>query len=238
MKVTLFIPCFIDQYFPDAGMACVKILEKLGHEVVFPQGQTCCGQPPFNTGFWPEARKSALRALEIFENAEVVVGPSGSCVAMMKDGYIDLFKGTELEPRVRALAEKTFELTQFLVGKLGITDLGATFPHKVTFHDGCHGLRMLKIKQEPRALLEKVKGLELVEMGEAESCCGFGGTFSVKFPKISSAMVEKKTESIVATGAEYVTSLDASCLMNIGGYASRNRLPFKAIHIAEILASF
>lgn len=237
MKVTLFIPCFIDQYFPDAGMACVKILEKLGHEVVFPQKQTCCGQPPFNTGFWKEAEKSARHALDVFEDAEVVVGPSGSCIAMMKDGYIDLFKGKKEASRARALADKTYELTQFLVNKLGVTDLGATFRHKVTFHDGCHGLRMLKIKKEPRALLGKVRGLELVEMGEAESCCGFGGTFSVKFPKISSAMVEKKTESILASGAEYVTSLDASCLMNIAGYASREHLPFKSIHIAEILAS-
>lgn len=237
MKVSLFIPCFIDQYFPDAGMACVKILERLGHEVVFPEGQTCCGQPPFNTGFWNEARESALHALDVFESAEVVVGPSGSCIAMMKDGYRDLFNGTKHEARAKALAEKTFEFTQFLVNKLGVTDLGASFPHKVTFHDGCHGLRMLGAKKEPRILLEHVRGLELVEMGEAESCCGFGGTFSVKFPKISTAIVEKKTNSILETGAEYVTSLDASCLMNIGGYASRNRLPFKSIHIAEILAS-
>lgn len=237
MKVSLFIPCFVDQYFPDAGMACVKILERLGHEVIFPERQTCCGQPPHNTGFWKEARKSALRAIEIFEDAEVVVGPSGSCIAMMKDGYQDLFKGTEHEARAKALATKTFEFTQFLVNKLGVTDLGASFPHKVTFHDGCHGLRMLKAKSEPRVLLEKVKGLELVEMGEAESCCGFGGTFSVKFPKISTAMVEKKAASILETKAEYVTSLDASCLMNIGGYAARERLPFKTIHIAEILAA-
>lgn len=238
MKVSLFIPCFVDQYFPDAGMACVKILKKLGHEVLFPERQTCCGQPPFNTGFWKEAREAAKRALDVFESAEIVVGPSGSCIAMMKDGYGDLFKGTADEARARALAAKTFEFTQFLVNVLGVTDLGASFPHKVTFHDGCHGLRMLGAKREPRALLEKVRGLELVEMGEAESCCGFGGTFSVKFPKISTAMVEKKAASIVETGAEYVTSLDASCLMNIGGYASRNRLPFKTIHVAEILANF
>ena len=238
MRVTLFIPCFIDSLYPRVAMSIVQILERLGHEVDYPEGQTCCGQPPFNSGYWDEAREVAARQLALFKDAEVVVSASGSCGAMFKKFYVELFHGRPEEAAAKALAEKTYEFSEFLVNKLGVRDVGARFEGKVTFHDGCHGLRELGTKQAPRELLRAVKGLELVEMGEAESCCGFGGMFAVKYPQISTAMAEVKCNSILETQADYVVSNDSSCLMQIQGWFDRNSgRTIKSLHIAEVLAS-
>jgi len=231
MRVGLFIPCFVDQLFPNAGKAMVTVLRRLKIDVDFPAAQTCCGQPAFNTGYWDEARVLAQRYLEIFRGYDAVVCPSGSCTAMVRNFYPELLGGAN------QTTANTFEFAEFLVRKLGVTDVGAKFPAKVTYHDGCHGLRELRLKDEPRALLRKVAGLELVEMDQAETCCGFGGTFSVKFPMVSYAMDEVKVQSIQRTGADYVVSADSSCLMQIAGYLTRNKLPVKTISLAEILAS-
>ena len=236
MRVSLFIPCFVDLMYPQVGISMVKILERLGHTVECPESPACCGQPAFNTGYWDESRSVAVKVLEAFKDAEVVVIASGSCGAMMKVFYPELFAGTPDEALARQMVPKCYEFSGFLVNKLGVTDLGAHFPHKVTFHDGCHGLRELNNKRPPRELLAKVRGLELVEMAEAETCCGFGGTFSAKFPAISSAMGEGKCESALETTAEYVVSCDSSCLMQIQGLADKQKHPIKSIHLAEILA--
>lgn len=228
MKVALFIPCFVDQLFPEVGKAMVTVLRRLGHEVTFPAEQTCCGQPAFNTGHWDEARTLARRYVEIFRGYEAVVCPSGSCTAMVRNYYPELLG--------ESARTNTFEFAEFLVKKLGVTDVAARFPGKVTYHDGCHALRELRLKDEPRQLLRGVHGLELIEMIEAETCCGFGGTFAVKSPAISVAMDEVKCQSIVATGASYVVSADASCLMQIGGWLRRRNLPVKTLHLAEVLA--
>jgi L-lactate dehydrogenase complex protein LldE len=227
MRVALFIPCFVDQLFPNVGIAMVKVLRRLNVELDYPAAQTCCGQPAFNTGYWDEARELAKRYCEVFADAEAIVCPSGSCTAMVRNFYPEL----GVEPPA------TYEFAEFLVKKLGVTDVGATFPAKVTYHDACHALRELRLKDEPRQLLRNVRGLELVEMPEAETCCGFGGTFSVKFPMISYAMDEVKYASIQQTGAEYVVSADSSCLMQIDGYLRRQKLPVKTISLAEVLAS-
>jgi L-lactate dehydrogenase complex protein LldE len=238
MRVTLFIPCFIDSIYPKVGQAMVEVLERLGHTVEYPEGQTCCGQPPFNSGYWDEARVVAARQLEFFKDAEVVVSASGSCGAMFKVFYPELFEGKPEWDAAKSLSARTFEFSEFLVKKLGVRDLGAKFEGKVTFHDGCHGLRELGTQEEPRELLRAVKGLELVEMGEKQSCCGFGGMFAVKFPEISTAMAEVKCQSVLETGVEYVVSNDSSCLMQIQGWLDRNSpRPIKSLHLAQVLAS-
>lgn len=236
MRVTLFIPCFIDSLYPNVGMSMVHVLEQLGHDVEFPEQQTCCGQPPFNSGYWEEARAVASKQLDVFKDAEVVVSASGSCGAMFKVFYPELFHHQEREAEAKALSAKTWEFSEFLVTKLGVTKLGARFEGRATFHDGCHGLRELGTKQAPRELLKNVEGLELVEMTEAETCCGFGGTFAVKYPQISTAMAEVKCNSICETKADYVISNDSSCLMQIGGWLNRNVGSIKCLHLAEVLA--
>lgn len=212
----------------------VRILEKLGHQIDYPEELTCCGQPGFNSGCWVEARPVAEKVLHRLKDAEVVVIASGSCGAMVKKFYPDLFAGTSLESVAKALAPKVYEFGQFLVNRLGVTDLGASFPAKVTFHDGCHSLREMGIREEPRKLMAKVRGLELIEMNQVV-CCGFGGTFSAKFPAISTAMGEVKCESALETKAEYITSLDSSCLMHLQGLIDRKGIKLKTIHLAEIL---
>jgi L-lactate dehydrogenase complex protein LldE len=234
MTVTLFIPCFIDLLYPQVGIAMVKILEKLGHQVQCPASPACCGQPAFNTGYWDESRAVAAKVLEQLQDAEVVVIASGSCGAMMKVFYPDLFAGTPQESLARAVAAKCYEFSQFLVEKLGVTDLGARFPHKVTYHDGCHSLREMHIPDAPRKLMAKVQGLELVEMPQTV-CCGFGGTFSAKFPAISTAMGEVKCDLALETGAEYIVSTDSSCLMHLQGLIDRQGRRLKTINLAEIL---
>ena len=236
MTVTLFVPCFVDALFPRAAISMVQILEKLGHKVVCPEELTCCGQPPFNSGYWDEARPVAAKVLATLKDAEAVVIGSGSCGAMIKKFYPELFANRPEEALSKQVAARTWEFSDFLVTKLGVTDLGSAFPHRVTFHDGCHGLRELGIKQPPRVLLHHVKGLELIEMSEAERCCGFGGTFSAKFPMISTAMGEVKCASATETEAEYIVSNDSSCLMHIQGLLSRQGNPIKTIHLAEVLA--
>ncbi len=234
MTVTLFIPCFVDLLYPQVGIAIVRILERLGHKVVCPEGPACCGQPAFNTGYWDESREVAVKVLDSLKDAEVVVIASGSCGAMMKVFYPDLFAGTPQEPLAKAVSAKCFEFSQFLVDKLGVTDFGARFPHKVTYHDGCHSLREMHIHAAPRKLMARVQGLELVETKQTV-CCGFGGTFSAKFPMISTAMGEVKCDAALDTGAEYIVSSDSSCLMHIQGLIDRQRRKLKTIHLAEIL---
>jgi L-lactate dehydrogenase complex protein LldE len=226
MRVALFIPCFVDQLFPQVGIAMVTVLRRLNVAVEFPPTQTCCGQPAFNTGYWDEARSLARRYAEIFAGYDAVVAPSGSCTAMVRNFYPEL--GVPPPP--------TFEFAEFLVKTLGVTDVGAKFAGTVTYHDGCHALRELRLKAEPRQLLRHVRGLELVEMDQAETCCGFGGTFAVKFPQISYAMDEEKAASIQRTCAQYVVSSDTSCLLQIAGYLHRHQVPVKTISLAEVLA--
>jgi L-lactate dehydrogenase complex protein LldE len=227
MRVALFIPCFVDQFYPQVGLAMVTVLRRLGIRPVFPAAQTCCGQPAFNTGYWDHARQLARRYCEIFTGYDAIVSPSGSCVAMVRNFYPDL----GLAPPA------TFEFTEFLVKQLGVADVGARFAGKATYHDGCHALRELRLKDEPRQLLRAVRGLELIEMDQAETCCGFGGAFSVKFPAISAAMDDVKCASIQKTGAQYVVSTDSSCLMQIDGWLRRRDIPVKTLHIAEVLAA-
>ena len=236
MKITLFIPCFIDMCYPKTGISIVQIFERLGHTVECTEKVACCGQPAFNSGYWDEARLVAEPVLKGLRDADVVVIASGSCGAMVKKFYPQLFEKTEYEQEAKDLAAKTWEFSDFLVNRLGETDLGATFSSRVTFHDGCHGLRELgTTKQPPRTLLSHVRGLELVEMSEAETCCGFGGTFSAKFPMISTAMGEVKCASAIATDAEYIVSNDSSCLMHIQGLLDRQGKKLKTIHLAEVL---
>jgi L-lactate dehydrogenase complex protein LldE len=237
MRITLFVPCFIDSLYPNVAMSMVRIFEHLGHSVEFPENQTCCGQPPFNSGYWEEARSVASKQLEAFKDADCIVSGSGSCGAMFKVFYPELFHGHALEAEAKALSAKTWEFSEFLVNKLNVSDVGARFEGRATFHDGCHGLRELGTKEAPRTLLRAVKGLELVEMGEAESCCGFGGTFAVKYPQISTAMAEVKCNSICETKADYVISNDSSCLMQISGWLNRNVGSVKCMHLAEVLAA-
>jgi L-lactate dehydrogenase complex protein LldE len=234
MKVTLFIPCFVDLMFPQVGISMVTILERLGHTVECPEEVACCGQPAYNSGYWDEARTVALPALKQLQNAEVVVIASGSCGAMFHIFYPELFAGTPHAEAARALARKCYEFSDFLVTKLGVTELGARFPAKVTFHDGCHGLRELGTHQPPRRLLARVRGLELVEMKE-KICCGFGGTFATKFPMISTAMGEVRCTQAQETGAEYIVSNDSSCLMHLQGLLDRQGSKLKTIHLAEVL---
>ncbi|XHR30719.1 MAG: (Fe-S)-binding protein [Chthoniobacteraceae bacterium] len=235
MNVTLFVPCYIDACYPKVGQSVVEILERLGHTIDCPREITCCGQPSFNSGYWDETREVAVKVIDRLKDAEVVVIISGSCGAMVKNFYPELFKGRPEEAAALALSEKVYEFSDFLVTKLGVTDLGARFPHKVTFHDGCHGRRELGIKAQPRALMAQVKGLELIEMEDAEVCCGFGGTFSAKFPSVSSAMGDGKIASALETGAEYIVSNDSSCLMHQQGLIDRQNQPIKTIHLAEVL---
>ncbi len=237
MRITLFIPCFVDLISPQAGISIVQILEKLGHEIDYPEELGCCGQPPFNAGYWDEARDAARPVLRRLRDSDAVVIASGSCGAMLKVFYPEMFHGQPEEAEAKALAEKCWEFSDFLVNKLGITDLGASFPHRVTYHDGCHGLRELGLKQPARQLLEKVRGLELVEMKEAETCCGFGGTFATKFPMISTAMGEVKCASACETGVEFMISADSSCLMHLRGLLDKQKQPLKTLHLAEVLTS-
>jgi L-lactate dehydrogenase complex protein LldE len=237
MKVSLFIPCYIDQCFPAVGISVTRILERLGHSVQYPADQTCCGQPAFNSGAWDPARAVARQTLRAFRGSEIVIAPSGSCGAMIKVFYRELFRDRPEYAEAVALGEKTWEFSSFLVNKLGVTDLGAVFPGRATFHDGCHGLRELGVRSEPRALLKHVRGLELIELKSNETCCGFGGAFSVKFPMISTAMGEAKCAAVTETGADFLISLDSSCLMHIQGMFDKQRAPMRSLHLAEVLAS-
>ena len=239
MKVALFVTCLVDQLCPQVGMATVEVLERAGCSVTFDERQTCCGQPAFNTGYRNEARKFAKRFIEIFENsdAEAIVIPSGSCAAMVKHFHEVFADEPDWQERSDRIAAKTHELSSFLVNVLGVEDVGAASRCKATWHDACHGLRDLGIHDEPRRLLNNVEGLEYVEMENADVCCGFGGTFSVKYPEISAGILDNKIEMIEKSGADIVVACDASCLMQIGGRLSRIGSKIQTKHIAEILAS-
>jgi L-lactate dehydrogenase complex protein LldE len=236
-RVTLFIQCIVDSCFPEVGEAMVKVLERQGLTLDYPPEQTCCGQPAFNAGYRDEAARLALHYLDVFEHAEVIVCPSGSCVNMVRHHYMELFaKDPRQLERAKKVAAKTFEFTEFLVDALGVTDVGATWNGEVTYHDSCHLLRGLGVKDQPRALLSKVRGLTLVEMTRSDECCGFGGTFSAKYPEISEALLETKLANIQATGTGAVVGCDMGCLMHMQGMIRRRELPISVRHIAEILA--
>ena len=245
-KVSLFVPCFVDQLQPQVAVDTVKVLRRLGCEVNFPEDQTCCGQPAFNSGFWDEARPCAEHFLRVFRDAETIVCPSGSCTTMVRVFYPELLSQVgrsgeknsgALHAEAVALGRRTFELSEFLVRVLGVTDVGAAFPHTVTYHASCHGLRELKLRDEPLKLLRAVKGLKLIDMLRSDECCGFGGTFATKFEAISAAMGEQKADSVAVTGAEYVTAIDPSCLMHVQGIMGKKNAKAKTIHLASILAS-
>jgi L-lactate dehydrogenase complex protein LldE len=239
MRVSLFVTCLVDQLWPSIGTSTVEVLRRAGCTVEFDPRQTCCGQPAFNTGYRTEARTLAERFIAVFEesNADAVVSPSGSCTAMVRH-FHELFEDDAgLSRRARRLAEQTHELSAFLVNVLKVEELGASFEGKVTWHDACHGLRDLGLHREPRRLIEKVRGVELVEIPNADSCCGFGGTFSVKYPEISIAILDQKIDAIESAGVDAVISADASCLMQIGGRLSRKGSKVRAMHLAELLAA-
>lgn len=236
-RVSLFVTCIVDQLFPDTGMAMVEVLERAGCAVEFRPDQTCCGQPAFNSGYRDEARQVASHFLDVFGDAEYIVVPSGSCTSMISHHYAELFANDAVRlEQVHRLEKRTFEFTQFLLDVLGVDDVGARLDAVATYHDSCHALRELKIKDGPRRLLNNVRGLELREMDIAEECCGFGGTFSVKFPEISGGMARTKIDSILRTGAEVVVSIDSSCLMQLEGAIRRVGAPVRAMHLAEVLA--
>ncbi|MBL1119006.1 (Fe-S)-binding protein [Streptomyces sp. 110] len=244
MRVALFITCVNDTLYPRTGQAVVTLLERLGVEVGFPEAQSCCGQPQFNTGYRHETEPLLRRYATAFRDYEYVVTPSGSCAAMVRDNYPRMGAKAAAEGRGQELADaaaetvpKTYELTEFLTDILKVTDVGAYYPHTVTYHPTCHGLRMLKLGDRPRSLLAAVKGLSLVELPGAEECCGFGGTFAVKNAAVSAAMGADKARNITATGAEAVCTLDNSCQLHIGGTLARQGSTVRPVHLAEILAS-
>ncbi len=237
-RVSLFVTCMVDQLFPKVGLAMANVLERLGYPVDFPENQTCCGQPAFNSGYRSEARTVARHFLKTFEDCETIVVPSGSCTAMVTHHFAELFdKDPETLARVHSLEKRVWEFSAFLTQVAGVEDVGARFDGVVTFHDGCHALRELGVKDAPRRLLAKVRGLELREMMPAEECCGFGGTFSVKFAELSGAMARTKIDAILRTGAGAVVSLDPSCLMQIQGALSRSGSRVRTLHLAEVLDS-
>ena len=235
--VQLFVTCIIDTLYPKTGEAVVRVLEKAGVNVSFPPGQTCCGQPAFNAGLRKEARKMAIQTIRAFENYPgPVVVPSGSCTTMIRHSYPELFAGDPVWlPRAQALVDRTYEFTEFLVDVLGVTDLGASFDGKMTYHSSCHLLRGLGVDRQPRALLSAVRNAEFVELPETTDCCGFGGVFSVEHPEISAAMLERKISNIETSGASLVVACDAGCITNINGGLHRRQKPPCAVHIAEIL---
>ena len=236
-NVTLFVQCLVDGIYPEVGEAMVTIFNKLGISVNCPLDQTCCGQPAFNAGYRKAARVAAKRFIEIFEDAESIVCPSGSCVNMVKNDYGELFKDDpKWFERAIQVGQRTFELSQYIVDILKIDDVGASYDGKVTYHDSCHLLRGLGISEQPRRLIRNIKSAELVEMKDSDRCCGFGGTFSIKYPVISTAMVDDKVHNIIASGADTVTGCDVSCLMNIQGRLSRIGSSVKTLHIAQLLA--
>lgn len=237
-EVSLFVTCIVDQLFPRVGMAMAEVLERIGYKVDFPPDQTCCGQPAFNSGYRDQARQVAEHFLRVFRDAETVVVPSGSCTSMITRHFADLYAGdpARLE-EVHALERRVHEFSQFLIGVAQVDDVGAKLQTVATYHDSCHALRELKIKNGPRRLLSHVQGLELREMDVAEECCGFGGTFSVKFAEISGGMARTKIDSILRTGAETVVSIDSSCLMQLEGTIRRVGAPLRTMHLAEVLAS-
>jgi L-lactate dehydrogenase complex protein LldE len=237
VKVQLFIPCFVDQLYPRTAFNMVKVLEKAGVEVAYNTEQTCCGQPAFNAGFREEARDVCAKFLKDFSGHDYVVAPSASCAGFVKNYYSTLFKNSSLHNDVRDIQKRIFEFSSFLVNVLGVEDVGAVLHGKATYHDSCAALRECRIKEEPRKLLARVKGLELLEMNDVETCCGFGGSFAVKFEPISVAMADQKVNNALQTGADYIISTDLSCLMHLDGYIRHKGHPIRTMHIADVLAN-
>lgn len=237
MKVQLFVPCFVDQIYPQTAFNMVKVLEKVGCTVSYNPNQTCCGQPAFNAGFLDDARAVCTKFLKDFSSDSIIVAPSASCVGFVRNYYTKLFSDSSFRKQVVAIQKNIFEFSEFLVNKLGITDVGASLEGKATYHDSCAGLRECRIKNEPRQLLMHVKGLELKEMEDVETCCGFGGTFAVKYEAISVAMGEQKVEHALATEANYLISTDLSCLMHLQGYINHKGYNLKTLHLADVLAN-
>ena len=239
MKVSLFVTCLVDQLFPQVGLSTVKVLKKCGVEVDFDPRQTCCGQPAFNSGFVDESREVAEHFIEVFGDREHIVVPSGSCVAMVKSFLPSLFpEGSSKRQLAEEVSQRTFELSDFLSSVLGITHTGARFPQVVTYHDSCHLVRELGLRTQPRQLIRGVEGVVFREMENCDRCCGFGGTFSVKFPDISAAIGDEKVQWIRESGADYVIANDVSCLMHIEGLLRRSKVPVQTMHLAELLAQF
>ncbi|MBS1747123.1 MAG: (Fe-S)-binding protein [Bacteroidetes bacterium] len=238
MNIQIFIPCFIDQLYPSVALNMVKILEEAGCTVSYNTNQTCCGQPAFNAGFWGESKDVANKFLKDFSGDEFIVAPSASCVGFVRNYYQKLFDNSVQMNDVTQLHDRIFELSDFLVNVLHFTDFNATFNAVATYHDSCAALRECNLKQEPRILLNNVKGLQLVEMNDVETCCGFGGTFAVKFEAISIAMGDQKVNNAMDTKAEYIISTDMSCLMHIDGVAKNKKSNIKVLHLADVLANF
>lgn len=237
MNVSLFATCIVDMFQSNVGKSTVELLERLGCKVDFPKGQTCCGQPAYNSGYVKASKDTMKNTIKVFEDAEVIVCPSGSCAYMLKE-YVHIFEDEPLwQKRAQKVASKTYELTQFIVDVLGIENVGAKLTGSATYHPSCHMTRLLKVQTAPLTLLKNVEGLEIVELPLKENCCGFGGTFSVKMGKISEQMVDEKVSSVQQTGVHYLIGADGGCLLNIGGRIERQRLEIKTMHIAEVLNS-
>lgn len=237
MTVQIFIPCFVDQLFPDTAFNMVKVLEKAGCTVTYNTAQTCCGQPAFNAGFWDDAKSVCTKFLKDFRGTDYIVAPSASCVGFVRNYYNKLFENSSLHHEVADVSARLFEFSEFLVKVLKIENFGATLNGKATYHDSCAGLRECRIKAEPRKLLSNVKGLEITEMKDVETCCGFGGTFAVKFEAISVGMGEQKVENALATDSKYLISTDLSCLMHLQGYIKQKGYSIQTLHLADVLAS-
>ena len=240
MRVALFITCLADALFPSVGQATVSLLERLGHEVVFPEDQTCCGQMHINTGYRREGLRLIRHHTEVFSGSDAIVAPSGSCVGSVRHQHAEMARRAgddALAAAAEGVAARTYELSEFLVDVLGVTDVGAYYPHRVTYHPTCHSLRLLRVGDRPLRLLRAVRGIDLVELPAAEECCGFGGTFAVKNAEVSTAMLADKMRHITSTGADVLTAGDSSCLMHIGGGLTRLRAGTRSVHLAEILAA-
>ena len=238
MNVQIFIPCFVDQLYPSVGFNMVKVLEKAGCTVSYNTNQTCCGQPAFNAGFWGEAKDVCKKFLKDFSGEEYIIAPSASCVGFVRNYYEKLFEHSTQQTEIRNIKSRIYELSDFLVNVLHYTDFNASLNAVATYHDSCAALRECKLKQEPRVLLNNVQGLQLIEMNDVETCCGFGGSFAVKFEPISIAMADQKVTNAAETKAEYIISTDMSCLMHIDGYIKNKGIHLKVLHIADVLANF
>ena len=237
MKVELFIPCFVDQLYPETAFSTVRLLEKVGCEVIYNPNQTCCGQPAYNAGYWDQAKETGTKFLNDFSGTNYIIAPSASCVGMVKNGFNDLFTNSNVHNKCRSIQGNTIELSDFLINVVKRDYFGAELEGKAVYHDACSALRECKIKDEPRQLLSKVHGLEMMEMKDTDMCCGFGGTFSVKFDAISSAMAEQKVNHALDMDADYIISTDLSCLMHLQGYIDKNKLAIKTMHLADVLAN-
>ena len=237
MTIQLFIPCFIDQLYPRTAFNMISVLEKCGCTVEYNVNQTCCGQPAFNAGFRDEAKEVCSKFITDFSGSDYIVAPSASCVGFIRNYYPQLFDNSSFHNTVKDLGKRTFEFSEFMVNVLHKDDVGARLQGKATYHDSCAGLRECRIKEEPRKLLSKVKGLELIEMNDVETCCGFGGTFAVKFEAISISMAEQKVTHALETGAKYLISTDLSCLMHLDGYIRKKGISLQTMHIADVLAN-